>query len=216
MIKAILFDFDDTLGNREVYSYHTVEERLDTLQVPYTGVERESLIQHIMILEQHGDVHKSYVRDVILNTYGIDLGEDYNEWWKAQQPKHTVVFDDAKEVLEYLKTKEYKIGVVTNGGADTQNEKLRLSGLMPYFDSTLVSEEAGYKKPDPHIFWMMAERLNVKPEECSFVGDMFHRDILGAYHAGMKPIWIWTHGKRLCNCKDIPTISCLSDLKELF
>jgi len=215
MIRAILFDFDDTLGNREVYTYKTFEKRLKELNISLDEVEKEALIQHILIMDQFGDVNKNYVRDTVLKTYGIDLGKDFDAWWKQHQFENVILFQDAIEVLTYLRNKGYKLGIITNGSSYTQNKKLEYTNVLSYVDAKIVSDDVGIAKPDPRIFIQMAEKLGVKAEECAFVGDMFHRDILGAKRAGMRPIWMWSHGFRMCEYP-VERISSLSELKNMF
>ena len=80
-IKAIIFDFDDTLGDREKYSYRTFCEVLDRVCPGLDPWDREMVLQHMMILDQHGEVNRSYVRNGILEKFGIDLGENLHEYW---------------------------------------------------------------------------------------------------------------------------------------
>ena len=59
-----------------------------------------------------------------------------------------------------------------------------------YFDEILVSGDIGINKPNKGIFEYVANKLDVKCEECLFVGDVFSSDILGAIRANMIPVWI--------------------------
>lgn len=215
-IKAILFDFDDTLGNREEYSHHTYIQRLDEILPDGDPWLKEVAVQNALIYDQHGEAPKSYVRDMILNGMGIDLGEHFTEYWAEHQCENAVLYDDAMPTLEELKKRGYLLGVLTNGVSYSQHRKVEKCGLVPLMDAVVVSGDTDTKKPDPKIFRMTAEKLGVKPEECAFVGDMYSRDIYGAHLAGMKPVWIWPHGDRYTAMPEVTRIFHLSDLLDLY
>ncbi len=80
----------------------------------------------------------------------------------------------------------------------------------------MICEECGVSKPDKGIFEIACQKMGVKAEECIYVGDTFGNDILGAYNAGMIPIWLWPLGKeRPMRCEEITRIDKLSDLIEI-
>ncbi|MEE3489126.1 MAG: HAD family hydrolase [Bulleidia sp.] len=214
-IKAVLFDFDDTLGDREVYAYRTYAQALDEHYPGLDPLTRESALQQCMVLDQQGDVSKEFVRNGLLKTQGLDLGEDLQAWWYQNQGRHAVLFDDTLDTLKTLKEKGYLLGIVTNGSVVSQNMKIDTTGIREYFDAIVVSGEVNVHKPDPEIFRIAAERLHVKCGECIFVGDLYYRDVIGAARAGMKPVWIWAHGKRLCMNPDIPHITRISSLLDV-
>ena len=216
MIKAILFDFDDTLGNREEYSHRTYVQRMEEVCPDGDPWLKEVAVQSALIYDQHGEAPKTYVRDRVLETTGIDLGEDFTEYWAAHQCENTVLYDDAVPVLKELRNRGYLLGILTNGESYSQHRKVERCGLTELVDAVTVSGDTDTKKPDPKIFHMTAEKLGLKPEECAFVGDMYSRDVYGAHLAGMKPVWIWPHGDRRTDLDEVIRIRSLSELTNLF
>ena len=214
-IKAIIFDFDDTLGDREKYSYRTFCEVLDRVCPDLDPWDREMVLQHMMVLDQHGEVNRSYVRNGILEKFGIDLGENLHEYWLGNQWRNSVLFEDAFSVLETLKQRGYKIGILTNGEAYGQRAKLRKNGLEELVDAAIASGETDCAKPDARIFEKIAGMLGLSTGECAYVGDMFRNDIYGAHKAGMVPVWFWPHGYRDVSV-NVLRIHALSDLLNLF
>lgn len=215
MIRAVFFDFDDTLGNREIYAYRCYRDILKERTDIADPVEFEAVLQHVMIWDQHGDVNKSYVADMLKKTYGIDVAEeDFNTYWDSVLWKYAVPFEGAADTLAYLQ-KKYMLGVITNGPSEGQRKKLEQSGLMRFFDPEhiIVSGDYGIKKPDPRLFLAACRKLDVKPEESVFVGDIFARDVLGACRAGMKPVWIWKEDR--CCTADVTRISRIEELKNI-
>ena len=211
MIKAVLFDYDNTLGNRESYAYDLYREIVETHHPELDSFDQECIIQSCMILDQQGFVSKTYVNDMIRKLYDIELYPgDLNEFWETNLGRYAECFDGAADLLELLRP-YYKLAVITNGDARGQRDKLEHSGILHYFDEVFISGAVGIAKPDTRIFLMAAEKLGVKPEECVFVGDGFRTDIRGAKKAGMNPVWMWPFAERKMR-EDIPVIHHIADL----
>ena len=90
-------------------------------------------------------------------------------------------------MLEVLKKQEIKIGLVSNCFSE-EAEVIRKSALFPFFDAACLSCEQGLKKPDPEIFRLCMDKLNVAPGECIYVGDGGSRELETARDLGMKPV----------------------------
>jgi HAD superfamily hydrolase (TIGR01549 family) len=81
------------------------------------------------------------------------------------------------------------IAVVSNNLLEEQQEKLRTCGLDRFVDALIVSEEAGTSKPDPAIFLLALDRLQALPGDAVMVGDSWTADVVGARSAGIRDIW---------------------------
>jgi HAD superfamily hydrolase (TIGR01549 family) len=92
-------------------------------------------------------------------------------------------------LLAYLKPR-LRIGVVTNGLVTAQQEKIVTCKLEGFIDFLLTSEEAKVKKPHPYIFQLALEKGKLQPENAVVVGDVWASDVLGAYQAGIRSIWL--------------------------
>ncbi len=99
-----------------------------------------------------------------------------------------VKFDDVDECLDVLRTK-YRLGVITNGHAETQLPKLDSGALSGYFES-VTTLDIGHGKPQVEIFEHALNTLGVGAGEAVYVGDYLHLDVGGANAAGMKSVWI--------------------------
>lgn len=212
-IKAVFFDFDDTLGNRERYAYDCYTRVIHDNADIEDPVEFEAVIQDCMLWDQKGNENKRYVKAKLKEKYNIILPqEDFNTYWNSILWEYCVPFEDAEETLEIL-SKKYLLGLVTNGESEAQRMKLKKAGLERFFteNTIVVSGDRGIHKPDVRIFQEAMKKLNVAPEESVFVGDIFSNDVLGAYRAGMTPVWMWNQGERRCNA-DIKVIHHLKEL----
>lgn len=104
------------------------------------------------------------------------------------------VFDDTYEVLEQLKTRGFRLLLLTNGSPSLQLEKLAMEKrLIPYFEHIVISGNFGFGKPDPRLFQHALRLMEISAKEAIMVGDNVSTDILGANNAGIDSIWI-DHG----------------------
>lgn len=92
-------------------------------------------------------------------------------------------------LFDFIKSKlygKYKLGVLSNAGRGMLARKLTPEQLS-LFDDSIISAEVGLVKPDPAIFRLAAQRLELDPSEIIFVDD--HREYLnGASSIGMKTL----------------------------
>ncbi len=99
-----------------------------------------------------------------------------------------IKFDDVDECLGVLQSK-YRLGVITNGHAETQLPKLDSADLSSYFES-VTTVDIGHGKPQVEIFEHALNTLGVSASEAVYVGDYLHWDVGGANAAGMYSVWI--------------------------
>lgn len=101
--------------------------------------------------------------------------------------------EGAEELLHSL-SKKYMIAVLSNGFIDTQYHKLKFSGLWKYITRTVVSDEAGFQKPDPNIYKYAMEATGATGTPI-MIGDNPKTDILGALRSGWKAVWYNPYNK---------------------
>ncbi len=94
------------------------------------------------------------------------------------------------EILDYLKSKNYKLYATTNGVALTQYRRIKESGLEPYFDKIFISEETGYQKPSKEYFqYVIANIPEKNTDKILIIGDSQSSDILGGLNSGIDTCW---------------------------
>lgn len=190
-VKAVFFDFDDTLQSRKgayrLYCEHFLSKY-------FPEIDEAERLQKLDEMEEHVDGgYKD--REV----YFPEMIELWN--WKNHPPlqelydsfnydfgKFIVMLDGAVDVLKELKKRGYIVGAITNGVSSLQNIKLDTAGIRDLFDVVVVSGDIGIYKPDRRIFDEAIRRAGVKNEEALFVGDHPVNDIQGALGADMKVI----------------------------
>jgi len=99
--------------------------------------------------------------------------------------------EDAIETLEVLKSRGFRLGIISNT-SDDQNVQgiVNQSGLRPYFEYILTSAALGIRKPDMRIFQAALDHFQVPPVAAAMVGDLLQTDVLGANQMGIYSIWI--------------------------
>ena len=105
--------------------------------------------------------------------------------------------DEMAEILDYCKSTNQFVSVITNGPSRHQRAKISSLGLDKWMDTSaiVISSECGFRKPERQIFDIAAERFDLDLNRTYFVGDNVETDILGAASAGWKTIW-FNHRRR--------------------
>ncbi len=100
------------------------------------------------------------------------------------------MFPNASEICETL-SKDYKLVAVTNGIKAVQENRIKRSGLLNFFDAVIISEDVGYSKPNPMIFEIAMNKIgHFDKNTVLMIGDSLKADILGAHAAGFDTCWV--------------------------
>jgi putative hydrolase of the HAD superfamily len=92
---------------------------------------------------------------------------------------------EAPALLQKLHDHGLKLGVISNIYSRGQVPyNLNRYGLLPYFQTVVMSSVFGWHKPNAGIFLEGSRQLGVSPAQCAYVGDAVSRDVRGAQHAG--------------------------------
>ncbi|MBD8026344.1 HAD family hydrolase [Ureibacillus sp. Re31] len=212
MIKAVLFDLDGTLLNRDESVRRFVEDQYERLCTSFHLVRKEEYVKRFLELDNRGYVWKDNVYKQLTMEMGItkitwqELYEDYiTEFYR-----YCVPFPHLKMVLEELRRNNLLLGIVTNGRGHFQMANIKALEIEEYFQTIVISEWEGIKKPHPKIFKRAMEKLNVSPSQCVFVGDHPRNDIEASQKIGMKTIW-----KKDCATYNVNTDNTIDDLAEI-
>ncbi|WP_407271379.1 HAD family hydrolase [Radiobacillus sp. PE A8.2] len=190
MIRAVLFDLDGTLLDRDASVKAFIEEQYSRLSRWIGHVPKEVYTTKFVELDDHGYVWKDKVYHQLIQEFNIidltkeDLLDDYLNHFK----NCCVPFPNLHSMLEEFKKKQYLLGMITNGKGKFQMDNIKALEIERYFNAILISEWEGIKKPDPKIFTRALQLLNVTAEECVFVGDHPLNDIKAPIEIGMKAI----------------------------
>ncbi len=130
-------------------------------------------------------------------------------------PTKTKLFPDTEMVLGYLKEKQYRLHLITNGFEITQHSKLKTSGIDHFFEEVITSEGSNSLKPHPEIFEYALLRTGATKKESIMIGDTPDVDILGAREAGIDQIYV-NHTGNTELVDATYTVYSLKELLEVF
>ncbi|GAB4511259.1 MAG: HAD family hydrolase [Anaerolineae bacterium] len=212
MLKAILFDLDDTLIDwgyfldnwEEVEDLHLpgVFEHICTLGTP-TGDLSAFKKEYLQRTKQAWtNARETLVaphlgRILVQTAVALGIAQDSMderaclEAYRWAKVEGTVVFPDVVEGLKLLRNAGLRFGLVTNAFQPMWLREIEMEahGLLDFFPECRFSAaDVGYLKPHPDIFAEALKCLDVKPDEAIFIGDNPTADIAGAQSAGMKAV----------------------------
>ncbi|WP_226678911.1 HAD family hydrolase [Mesobacillus jeotgali] len=190
-IEAVFFDLDGTLLDRSASVVKFIEDQYDRFWPALSLIDKQRYKSRFIELDSRGYVWKDKVYSQLLKEFSItdlkweDLLEDY-----MTNFKHSCIgFPHLHEVLGNLQQMGVKVGLVSNGKTPFQMNNVKALGIEEYFDSILISEAVGYRKPDPRIFQLALDELGVWATNSIFVGDHPENDVAAARNIGMVGVW---------------------------
>ena len=192
--SLVLFDLDDTLcdyagaraGRLRTAFSTALAHAPNAAEIDLGRVIAESLAIH-----PHGSEHFGE----LLARYGVTdpaVAVAARSWYHTNRFLGLALFADAVEMLRAIRAAlpGRRLGLITNGPAEVQRDKIALLDLARHVDFTLISGEFGIAKPEPAIFAEGLRLGRATVEETVFIGDSPEYDVVGARAAGLRAIWM--------------------------
>lgn len=118
----------------------------------------------------------------------------------------------ARDTFVWLRSHGYRMAVVSNADGKVARLLKHLE-LDHFFECIIDSQIVGVEKPEPKIFQLALQKLQLAPEACLYVGDNYDRDVVGARRAGLTPVLIDPH--EVVAERDVLRIKTLAELTTL-
>ena len=202
----VLFDLDNTLVDRARFFRRWAEQ--------FAGIRGLATEAIDTIVDADGDGMVDRTSFFVSLRGSLALNDSVNDMLESYWTDYLGCFEpDPKvnEALSKLRDAGFKLGIVTNGHATWQKEKIRRAGLLSLVDACVVSGEVGWRKPDGRIFEEAARRCGCQLTGW-MVGDSASADIIGAIDVGLQAIWMsrgrsWTETE----CEPACTVETIDD-----
>ncbi|WNS43526.1 HAD hydrolase-like protein [Paenibacillus sp. MMS20-IR301] len=177
MVKAVIFDLDDTLISEKEYIKSGYMHISNILHQKY-GVHQETCYNDLLYIFNESP---RKVFDRLLTSYEIDyMPEEIMGLISAYREHYPTIsfYSDVLPCIQLLKNKGILTGVITDGYAFGQRQKLKVLNAESLFNEIIVTDELGrdYWKPHPRAFELMSSKLNVSFEDMTYVGDNPEKD----------------------------------------
>ena len=218
-IEAVLFDAAETLFTTR----GSVGEIYGSIARKYGSTTPASEIQAAFARQfQHsGPLNKAnekeWWKDVVHRVFSeVGMVRDFDRFFDEvydtfRDSDGWVLFPETREVLEALKARDIRLGVVSNFDSRIYSV-MRSLKILAFFDAVTISSEAGYAKPHPEIFKTALQSLGAAADHTLLVGDSLTDDVLAAKAAGVRAVLLDRNARH----KEVTTVRRISDLREVF
>ena len=168
MIKAILFDMDGVLIDARDWHYEALNRALKHFGYAISRESHLSTFDGLPTRDKLSMLSASRRLPAGLHELLNSLKQVYTLEISHQYCKPTF---NHQYTLSRLKKDGYKIAVCSNSVKQSIDAMMHLSSLSMYLDLALSNQDVTKGKPDPEIYLLAMERLNVKPRECLILED---------------------------------------------
>ena len=228
--KDLFVDFDDTLydthGNavialRETYEAFHLERYFSAPEIFYDAYWMANI--DLWTRYSKGEITRDYLiverfRRPLSVGNGLDVTEqlclEMSDTFLDFCSTKPGVVEGAHELMDYLKGKGYRMHMTSNGFHEVQYKKLAACGLRDYFDTIILSEDAGVNKPSPAFFEYAFQRSGACRETTLMIGDNLQTDIMGALNAGIDAMLFNRWHVDVDDSSQMPTF-IVDNLKEI-
>jgi putative hydrolase of the HAD superfamily len=235
-VKLIGFDLDDCLFDSTGLSAQSRVKGIDAMISLGLEVEKSKAIQLICeVVNEYGSnssKHFNYFLRRLNHTEGNVKKISYNDRHKfiaaavmayhEEKVKSIKLYDDVEECLAQLNNLSIKTSIITDGIPIKQYEKILRLDLDKKIDLIVISDEIGFKKPNPELFNFWLKKFGIKGNEAIYIGDRIDKDIVPANINHINTVYIHRGGKYDINHGEIDEETVqkpnyeISSLDELF
>lgn len=177
MIKAVIFDLDDTLISEEDYIRSGYQAVAMFISEEFK-MEKNTVYQQLYELYKTGSkkVFNDFfeINDII---YDRKMILELVAIYRNHKPEINF-YSDVKKCLEKLRNKGILLGIISDGYLETQNRKAEVLGLDKLVDRIVFTDSLGkeYWKPNKYSYELMKEYFDISYEEMVYIGDNPEKD----------------------------------------
>jgi putative hydrolase of the HAD superfamily len=222
MIKAVIFDLDNTLVDFMLMKRQAIDAAINAMRDAGLKLSTEEIRKGIdEIYEERGMEFQKVFDELLYREFSkIDykiLSAGVIAYRRAREAA-LVPYPHVPMTLIELSKMHINLGVVSDAPAKEAWLRLCYLNFHHLFDAVVTFEDTGIRKPNPEPFRKILHMLQIQPSEAMMVGDWAERDVVGAAQVGMKTIFARygnTFGTEVSNADyDIDDISQVIDIVE--
>jgi len=231
--KDLFIDFDDTLydthGNAvialaETFETFRLERYFDDPQTFYDAYWTANI--DLWTRYSRGEITRDYlIVERFRRPLSVGNGLEVNENLCLEMSDRFLDFcslkpgvvEGAHDLMDHLRRRGYRMHMTSNGFHEVQYKKLAACGLRDYFDTIILSEDAGVNKPSPQYFDYALRQSGATRESTLMIGDNLQTDILGALNAGIDALLFNRWDVDVSESPQAPTcvVSSLREIMEI-
>lgn len=190
-MKSVIFDLDNTLYSEKSYVKSGFREVSNYLSNKYTLDQDIIFKKMIHIFNVNG---RDKVFNILLDDLNISEKENVLNLvyiYRFHTPNISL-YDDVLDTLIRLKEENYKLGIITDGKALVQKNKIDALNLNEIFDVIILTDALGsdFWKPSIVPYQIALDLLNSNPSESCYIGDDSYKDFLGPKSLNIKTIQV--------------------------
>lgn len=193
MIKAVIFDFDNTLMDFMKMKKAAIESAVDSMIDAGLSLTKAAMVEKIYLHYNVEGIEDQKIFDKVLQQ---ELGRiDYKILaagiigYRRAKEGTLMLYPHVQLTLMGLARLGIRMAVVSDAPRLPVWLRICGLGLHHYFDAVVTSEDSGVKKPHAKPFLMALEKLGAQPAEAMMVGDWAERDMVGAKGVGLKTVF---------------------------
>lgn len=193
MIKAVVFDLDNTLVDFMKMKRRSIEEAIPAMIDAGLSITREEANKVIDDIYKEKGIEYQQVFDMFLqrvnNTIDYKILSAGIVAYRKAREAALIPYPHVYSTLNKLLKIGIAMGILSDAPAREAWLRLAYLNFHHIVDAVVTFEDTGERKPNPAPFLMVLKKLEVKPEEALMVGDWAERDIVGAKNVGMKTVF---------------------------
>lgn len=193
MIKAVIFDLDNTLLDFISMKESAVSSAVNAMIEAGLDLDEKSSYERIITLYQETGWENQQIFDIFLKE---KTGEVDNKYlaaaivsYRRAREATLRLYPDVQRTLNVLAKMGLKLAVVSDAPSREAWMRIYYLNLHHVFDLVLTFDDVGERKPSPKGFEMALEKLGIKTDEALMIGDWPERDVAGASKLGIKTIY---------------------------
>ena len=193
MIKAVIFDLDNTLLDFMTMKKEAVMSAISSMKEAGLDIDVDTSYKEIMDIYEVDGWENQLVFDKFLKK---KLGYTDNKYlaagivaYRRAKEANLKAYPNVQKTLNHLLDNNIKLAIVSDAPSREAWMRIYYLGLHNFFETVITFDDSGERKPSPAPFKLALGRLNLSKDEVLMVGDWPEKDMVGASSVGIKTIF---------------------------